>query len=201
VRVRLATLRDPATPITLTARDANSNQLAQTTLIMPPYPDTTDRFPDARAFTGGAEFTIPAASLGVTYTLLIRGDNMEIPMARVLADAQIVHQTQPGQWVVFRQNAGRYFAGARVFTRTTQPNVTIENAAGLPFSIRDAATGELLYRSKMTDPPEITLDLVSAERLIFFTVSGLTYSRYCEMKFVDGLSPYLAATAEGWFEP
>src|SRR5207237_9812612 len=103
--------------------------------------------------------------------------------------------TATGQIVDFYQEAGQYFAGARVFTRTTAEPVKIDNAQHSPFTIRDAQTDELLFHSAMNDP-QITEHRLGAGRGIFLTIPG----RYSAMRFT-GLSPWIAATRDGWFDP
>jgi len=113
----------------------------------------------------------------------------------VLADAQIVHRAAPGQWVDFYQEAGQYFGGARVFTQAMQDVVKVDNGQHVPFTIRDAQTHALLFRSSTSDP-QVTEHQLGKGRMVFLTVPG----RYSVMKF-EGLSPWLAATRDGWFEP
>jgi hypothetical protein len=66
-----------------------------------------------------------------------------------------------------------------------------------PYTLRDARTGELLFRSSATDVPQ-QAHKVGAGRLLQFTVGG--YSEWTERKIV-GVEPWLSATVAGWFSP
>jgi hypothetical protein len=196
VRVWITTSEQrPAAPLKVTALDAGGRKLAETTLTMKPAEQTPERHFVHQWWFCEGRLAIAGAKRGATYTLRFEGAGNPVPLALVLADAQIVHRKTPGQLVDFYQEAGQYYAGARMFTRTTAETVKIENPNHVPFTLRDARTHALLFHSSTTDP-QVTEHKLGKGRDIFLTQPG----RRSPMKF-EGLSSWLSATREGWFDP
>ena len=100
-----------------------------------------------------AMFTVKDVQKGKTYGLNFEGGNSKVA-ALVLADAQVVHRLAIGQPMALQNHAGQYHSGGRVFLKTSDDTVTIHNFRGLPFSIRDANTWQLLYTSPLPVPNE-----------------------------------------------
>ncbi|MBM3892416.1 MAG: hypothetical protein FJ388_25145 [Verrucomicrobia bacterium] len=184
-----------AAPLKVTALDAAGEKLAETTLTMKPAAQTPERHFVPKWWFCEGRLIIAGAKRGATYMLRFEGAANPVPLALVLADAQVVHRTAPGKFVDFYQEAGQYYGGARVFTKTTADTVKIENPNRVPFTIRDARTHKLLFHSSTTDP-QVTEHKLGKDRDIFLTQPG----RRSPMKF-EGLSPWLSATRDGWFEP
>lgn len=196
VRILLTTrTQKPSTPVKVTAFDATGGKCAETTLTLRPAAETKDRHFDPHWWFTEATLTLQDARAGTTYTLRFEGDGKECPMVLVLADASIVHRFDPGRLVDSYQEAGQYFAGARLFIRTAAETVRIDNGQHEPLTIRDAGTGELLFRSSMSDPPQMEHKL-GRDRLVFLTVRG----RQSALR-LQGFAPWIAATREGWFDP
>ncbi len=176
--------------------DAAGQEVARVTMPETARPEIVDRFyPSDFFLTQQGEVVIPGAEQGATYTLRLHCAETEGPMALVLADADIVHHIPESTYVEFYNRAGQYHVGARVFPRTTAADVTIGNQHGRPYCIRDANTGEVLFRSRMGEPTEITHDL-GRDRMVLITMRGRV-----DGKRFTGLSPWLSPTREGWFEP
>ncbi len=179
-----------------TVLDSDGAEVARLTLPETERPEVTDRhYPTDFHMTQQGEVVIPAARQGATYSLRLDCADTDGPMALVLADADLVHQIPEGVQVEFYNRAGQYHVGARVFTRTTADEVTVINTQGKPYCIRDAGTGEVLFRSKLDEPLKITHDL-GADRAIQITSQGRV-----DGKRFEGLSPWLSPTREGWFDP
>ncbi len=179
-----------------TVLDPAGVQVAQTTIPASARPEITDRFyPSDYFVTQQGEVVVPGATQGAIYTLQLDCAEENGPMALVLAAADLVHHAPEGALVEFYNRAGQYHVGARVFAPTVADDVTIENPYGHPYCIRDARTGEVLFRSRMGQPNTITHSL-GAGRTVLITMRGRV-----DGKRFTGLSPYLSPTREGWFDP
>jgi hypothetical protein len=97
--------------------------------------------------------------------------------------------------VDFYNLAGQYHVGARIFTRTRDDVMKIGNPGGKPYSIRDATTQALLFRSKLGESPVLEHRL-GRDRKIMIVQPG----RASPMSFA-GCSPFVSASVEGYFEP
>ncbi|MGD9497056.1 MAG: hypothetical protein AB7Y46_12235 [Armatimonadota bacterium] len=182
--------------VTVTALDADGAELARVTVPQVPRPAEQDRFYPNDYFTGQrGELVLPGARAGAVYALRLDAPETNSPLALVLADADLVHYVPEGSQVEFYNLAGQYHVGARIFTRTRADEVVIDNLRASPYSIRDATTGELLFRSRLGQPASMTHRL-GAARMVLITTRG----RVDGWRF-HGLSPYLAPTREAWFEP
>jgi hypothetical protein len=196
VRILIATrTQAAAAPIKVTASDDAGHSIGDVTITMKPPAQTPDRYFDPHWWFAEGKLTIDGAQKAKVYSLKIEGEGKECPMALVLAEAQIVHHVAPGQLVDFYQEGCQYYAGTRVFTKTIAKTVKINNFQHVPFTIRDAKTGALLFHSGATDP-QITEHALGEGRMIFLTIPG----RYSAMQF-EGLSGWIAGTKENWFEP
>lgn len=142
-----------------------------------------------------AAFTVKGVQKGKTYGLHFEGGDSKVA-ALVLADAQVVHRLAIGQPMALQNHAGQYHSGGRVFLKTSDDTVTIHNFRGLPFSIRDADTWQLLYTSPLPVPNETEHDL-GKDRLIAIVVAS---SRNW-LKITSGVHPWVAAERESWFIP
>ena len=116
--------------------------------------------------------------------------------ALVLADAQVVHRLAIGQPVALQNHAGQYHSGGQVFLKTSDDTIAMHNFRGLPFSIRDANTWQLLYTSPLPVPNETEHEL-GTDRLIALVVAS---SRNW-LKITSGVHPWAAANRDSWFVP
>ncbi len=190
-----------ATKATLTGPDGKEIASAQfhskkrTTVELegPGYPVYArgSRFPSA-------EMVLPNAKRNQTYKLVIEGGS-EQTGALVLADAQVVHHLPEGSTFLTQDLAGQYFAGARFYAMTKEDVITVTSRSPhrSPYTIRDAKTWELLFRTTATDPSQQTHRLGKG-RLIVFITGG--YSSWT-MRSIRGVLPYFANTRDGWFDP
>jgi hypothetical protein len=142
-----------------------------------------------------ATFTVKDVEHGKTYGLQFAGGNSNVA-ALVLADAQVVHRLALGQPTALQNHAGQYHSGGRVFLKTNADEVTIRNTRGLPFSIRDAHTWQLLYTSPLPVPDQ-TEHQLGRDRLIAIVLAS---SRNW-LTIRTGVHPWTAASRDSWFMP
>jgi len=158
-------------------------------------PEVKDRFYPPWFRVARGTIIVPQAAGGSTYRVALDGGTNSLT-ALLLADAGIVFHVPLGQPVDFQNHAGQYFAGGRVFTRTTADTVRVRYGHRVPYAIRDANTWELLYRTPLP-VPETAEHRLGKNRQIAVIVRA----RADIMTFVSGVSPYLSTTCEGWFDP
>ncbi|MDP6777508.1 MAG: hypothetical protein QGI83_12170 [Candidatus Latescibacteria bacterium] len=189
--------RKPVPAVRISAFDAEGREVSAVAIDTATVPPIVNRFHSPKRAFRWTSLTIPEAREGATYELRVTSDNkvQDAVMALVLADAQVVHHLPESGLVDFYQNAGQYFAGARVFAKTVADTVRIDNRNGVCFSMRDAETGGVLFRSSMTDP-QVTEHALGRDRMVMLVVPGRV-----DLMAFEGLSPYLSATRDGWFEP
>ena len=147
-----------------------------------------------------AQMTIPDAVKGSVYKLACRSSARRATI-RFDGQADLVyrfphdgyHGTQP-------LAGGQRYTGAVVYTKTTQDEIVFSTNSNIfhrPYTIRDAKTGELLHRYNLADP--LTMKhRVGKGRMIRILLSG--DRAYMGWK-AEGVSPWLAASAEEWFDP
>ncbi len=185
--------------IDATVFDPDGRQVAQA--VFPPTSRVevngdSDRFYPIDWFTPHrGELTLPAARRGATYRITLAGADTNTPLALVLAPADMVQRVSLDRHVYFYDLAGQYYTGTRIFTRTTAEEITVENLFHRPFTIRDAATGEVLQRFNLANPTQATFH-VGKDQLIQVTVTG-----YMDARKFRGVSPFFAQTRDEWFEP
>ena len=181
-------------PVTISVIGAASEPAS---LLIPGQgrPATVDRVLSLDTRWRSAEFTVKDVQKGKTYGLHFEGGNSNVG-ALVLADAQVVHRLAIGQPTALQNHAGQYHSGGRVFLKTNADKVTVHNFRGLPLSIRDATTWELLYTSPLPVPAE-TEHQLGKDRLIAIVVAS---SRNW-LKITSGVHPWVAANRESWFVP
>jgi len=152
----------------------------------------------ARSGPPSTDLVIPDAQADRTYRLVLEGGT-DRTMALVMGDARIVHHVPPGKRFATQDLAGQYHAGRRLYARTTRDVVVVEsyNAERSPYTIRDARTEELIFRSALGQPKSIEVK-IGSDRLIELTSGG--YGPWTLRK-IDGITPYLSATPAGWFDP
>lgn len=201
LRVRILAVgpgESPAPALRLAAYDHAARQVAGAEIPFTPryvIKDTERCHPNDYFIDRHGQLTIPGAAAGTVYRLEIEAAGPQPPIVLVLTDAQCVHQIPPGQLTQFYNLAGQYHVGARIFTRIAAPAIKIVNSSGKPYTIRDARTQALLFRSKLGEPLAIEHRL-STGRAIMIVQPG----RASPMSFT-GCTPYVSATAEGYFEP
>jgi hypothetical protein len=198
LKVRLI-FSSPAADLSAEARDAAGRRIAAVAIPEAKEPEVKDRFYPYNFFTvQRGEITIPATRKGQTVKLILRGRQPNpVPTVLVLADADLVQRVGLSSLVMFYNLAGQYYVGTRIFTRSTSDEISITNPFNQPFTIRDAATGELLHRYSMDrDIPSLTVFRVGKGRLLQITMTGRT-----EGRSFKGVSPYLARKREEWFDP
>lgn len=145
-----------------------------------------------------AVILLPNAKKSESYKLVF-ANFQALTCALISAEAQIVHAVPAGATLSVQDLSGQYYAGARMFTRTKADVVTVVSKTGArsPYTIRDAKTWELLFRSDAGGAPEQRLKL-GAGRLIAFIVGGDSSH---SAKLISGVEPFFSATRDAWFLP
>ena len=190
LRVRLLAVgsgENPAPTLSVRVYDKDAHQVAEGQMPFQPrftIKDTERYAPHDYFLDRRGQLTIPGAAAGAVYRLTIEAAGPPAPMVLVLADAQCVHQVPPKQLIDFYNVAGQYHIGARIFTRTAAPVIKIVNINGKPYTIRDARSQALLFRSKLGEPSAIEHRL-GANRPIMIVQPG----RSSPMSFT-GCAPY-----------
>jgi hypothetical protein len=177
----------------------------QASLDLPPVENTParnegpgyviyQRGPDIRL----GDLVLRDARKGTVYRLVIQGGDAQ-SCALVLGDAQIVHRIPAGKRHFTQSLAGQYYAGTRSFLRTMQDEITVTASAlgRSPYTIRDARTWELLFRSSATGPAAQKLR-VGKGRDIVLVATGY---RVHDTRKIEGVAPYVSSTLQGWFDP
>ena len=174
----------------------DGNEAAHTPIPATARKEVTDRFYPAGWFVAQrGEVTLPAAKKGEVYRMTIEGDGEGDPHVLVLADADLVQRVDLKSRVFFYNLAGQYYVGTRIFTKATEDVITMANPYGLPFTIRDADTGEALHHFTMADRSRRRFH-VGKGRMLRLTMTGRMDGR-----LFDGVSPFFARTRSAWFEP
>jgi len=118
------------------------------------------------------------------------------PSFLLLADADIVYEAPS---YTFFSGLGGDPSGVKVFAKTKEDVVKIANVHNRPFTIRDATTGQLLYRFTLKNGAggfqTESLNL-GKERMVMFTFYG-----YVDMRGFGGFYPYFSKTKDSWFDP
>ena len=143
-----------------------------------------------------ADVELPSATAGEVYRIAMHGQE---PIAvAVLGDAQIVHHLPEGAAYGNEPlSGGQDFTPVHMVTRATADIIAFLGKSKLPFTIRDAKTGELLLRPTDFNAAELRRN-VGAGRMILLTVSG---TRTAVEWTTQGMSPYFASSLERWFDP
>ena len=158
-------------------------------------PPRVDRVQSLDRGWRSATFTVKNVQKGKSYALKFEGGDSKVA-ALVLADAQVVHRLPMGSPAALQNHAGQYHSGGRVFLKTKAETVVIQNTRRLPFSIRDAATWQLLYTSPLPVPAQ-TEHRFGNDRLIAIVLAS---SRNW-LTIRSGAHPWAAASRESWFIP
>jgi hypothetical protein len=143
------------------------------------------------------EIVVPGARKGELLRVELEADAKSWTLVLPLADADIIQRVTPGARVFLYNLAGQYYVGTRLFSRSTAEEITVTNEYNKPFTIRDANTGEVLYRYDMRRDYFKTVTVaVGKGRLLQFTMTGRADTRN-----FTGLSPWFSRTREEWFAP
>ncbi len=94
-------------------------------------------------------------------------------------------------------SGGQSYTPQYVYSRSAGGPVAYFNRHQRPYVIRDAESGELLVRGRQFTPDEQSKP-VEAGRMIKFTLRG---SRAPSEWRLTGVEPFIAATADEWFDP
>ena len=94
-------------------------------------------------------------------------------------------------------SGGQSYTPQYVYSRATGGPVAYFNRHQRPYAIRDVENGELLVRGRQFTPDEQSKP-VEAGRTIEFTLRG---SRAPTEWRLTGVEPFIAATADDWFDP
>lgn len=145
-----------------------------------------------------AEFTIAAAKAGGVYRIEFTGLG-ERGNVMVRGDADVVYTIEPGAEFFVQDIAGQQSAGTRFIVQSDADTIEVwtRSPERSPYTLRDARTGEVLFRSAAPDEQMQTHD-VGKGRLLMFTVGG--YGPWTTRKIV-GAMPYVGASVERWFAP
>jgi len=116
----------------------------------------------------------------------------------VLGDADIVWYLDPALDQANEPlGRGQHYTPQRLYTRAETDVVSYYNRNRRPYTVRDAVTGELLFRPVAFTPDESAVQ-VGKDRMLLFTVRGCRAHQEWRMK---GVAPYVSATLDGWFDP
>ena len=197
--VRLSNAGDQ--PVTVRVTDATGKTLVEQKLVEQP--------PDVAKLSGKGyglrklnppmgELLLPNSKASEVYRLRFEG-GPPLAAALVLADAQIVHHVPEGEPLIMHDLAGQYYAGARFYTKTTADALTVvsRNLRRAPYTIRDAKTWELLFRSNPSDAPEQHHTLGKDRLIAFIVADSYPHSHLV----ITGAAPWFSATREKWFAP
>ena len=154
-------------------------------------------YPPAWFIPQRGEITLAGARKGELLRLQLEADAKFTTLVLVLADADLV-QRIPAATNVFLYNlAGQYYVGTRLFSRSVADEITLTNEYNKPFTVRDAITGEVLYRYDMVrdrfKPVKVS---AGRDRLLQFTMTGRS-----DVRRFTGLSPWFSRTRDEWFAP
>lgn len=133
----------------------------------------------------------------VPLVVLVRFPELNLTEARKVATAQGDVCDARSCVEAFRGGRSTPYAGSRLVLRTTNDTIAVWNPSQQPYTIRDAATGEELFRYVTTTTTKLLTHQTGADRLIVLTVRDAYYSHFG----VHGVAPLVAATPGTWFDP
>jgi len=127
----------------------------------------------------------------------VEGDS-ERTMVLALSDAQVVHRAPAGRLFAVQCLAGQYYVGSYIYMKSVEDAVTVwtRTPDRGTYSIRDADTWELIFRSSTSDPQEVRHNVGKGRRLVLVTAGYASWT----CRKIQGVSPWLAASREGWFD-
>jgi len=140
--------------------------------------------------------TLPDAKAGHVYRVVMSSTNQA--SVTIEGSAQIVwhvpsallHANEP-------LSGGQYYTPQYVFGRATGGPVAYFNRHRRPYVVRDAESGALLVRGRQFTADEVSAP-VAAGRMIQFTLRACRGPAEWRL---TGMEPFVAASAEDWFDP
>ena len=199
LKLRALLRSQPGMPVAVRAVQGNDTPLAELTLEASAVAISERHYPRGRNQAEGA-LLLPQARKGAIYTVTFEARRPSAEV-RLVGDADIVYRFPPGdQYAAAPLSGGQGYTGVHLFTRSLRDAVTVEtngNIFHMPYTVRDAETGELIHRYALGDSLRQE-HKVGKDRPLQFLMAGAR--AYKGWRF-EGVSPWLAASKEEWFDP
>ena len=199
LKLRALLRGQPGMPVAVRATQGDDAPVAELTLEASNAAAAERHTPRTRNRNEG-ELVLPQARKGAIYAVTFEGRRPRAQV-RLVGDADIVYHFPPDdQYAAAPLSGGQYYAGVRLFTRSLGDTVTVEtnsNIYHIPYTLRDAETGELIHRYALGDPLRQE-HKVGQGRLLQFLMAGAR--AYKGWRF-EGVSPWFAASKGEWFDP